>query len=115
MGSNSSERKAGVLVPMYAASVVVVVFIVLAACAELCDGVAVVDVYRLVQYDISGVPFGSRLASLNHHAGSSIFSSTAYTAGTVADASRTVLILPLRELDLSVIKGAVFGLYWKSV
>lgn len=106
----TSERKVGVLEPMYSASVMVVVLIVLAACAELCDGVTVVDVYRLVQYDISGVPFGSRIASLNHHAGSSLFSS-ASSAATAADVSRTVLILPLRELNISVIRGTSNEVY----
>ncbi|KAB2606102.1 nicalin-1-like [Pyrus ussuriensis x Pyrus communis] len=30
----------------------------------------VVDMYRLIQYNISDAPFGSRLTNLNHHAGS---------------------------------------------
>ncbi|XP_027183934.1 nicalin-1 [Coffea eugenioides] len=105
----SSERKsAGVLEPtMYTASMMaMVVLIVLAACADLCDGVTVVDVYRLVQYDLAGVPFGSRFASLNHHAASSLFSSGAGSGNSAAaaDLSRTVLILPLRELNLTLIR-----------
>ncbi|KAH6814734.1 M28 Zn-peptidase nicastrin [Perilla frutescens var. frutescens] len=60
-----------------------------------CDAVTVVDVYRLVQYDIAGVPLGSRLAALNHHAASSS------SAAAAADLSRTVLILPVRELNLT--------------
>lgn len=75
------------------------------ACVELCDAVTVVDVYRLVQYDLAGVPFGSRLAALNHHAGSSLLSSSA-AAGAAADLSRTVLILPVRELNLTFIRGS---------
>lgn len=106
----SSERKsAGVFEPtLYTASVMaVVVLIVLTACAELCDGVTVVDVYRLVQYDLAGVPFGSRIASLNHHAASSLFSPGSSGSGSSgsADLSRTVLILPLRELNLTLIRG----------
>lgn len=71
---------------------------ILVTCVELCDAVAVVDVYRLIQYDIAGVPFGSRLASLNHHAGSSLF-----TPG--ADLSRTVVMIPVTELNITFIRG----------
>ncbi|KAL1361393.1 uncharacterized protein LOC107476395 isoform X1 [Arachis duranensis] len=77
-------------------SVIALVF-VLVACVELCDGATVVDVYRLIQYDISGAPFGSRLAGLNHHATSLHFSPH-------ADLSRTVLLIPLREFNISFVK-----------
>ncbi|PNY00505.1 nicalin-1-like protein, partial [Trifolium pratense] len=77
-------------------SVIALVFI-LVACVDLCDGATVVDVYRLIQYDMSGVPFGSRLASLNHHAASLHFSPH-------ADLSRTVLLIPLRELNMSFVQ-----------
>ncbi|CAI8616251.1 unnamed protein product [Vicia faba] len=77
-------------------SVIALVFI-LVACVDFCDGATVVDVYRLIQYDISGVPFGSRLASLNHHAASLHFSPH-------ADLSRTVLLIPLRELNMSFVQ-----------
>ncbi|WVZ03887.1 hypothetical protein V8G54_024693 [Vigna mungo] len=77
-------------------SVIALVFI-LVACVDLCDGATVVDVYRLIQYDMSGVPFGSRLASLNHHAASLHFSPH-------TDLSRTVLLIPLRELNMSFVK-----------
>ncbi|KAH9699616.1 Nicalin [Citrus sinensis] len=76
-------------------SMLALVFI-LVACVELCDAATVVDVYRLIQYDISGVPFGSRLASLNHHAGSLHFSPG-------ADLSRTVVMIPVRELNISFV------------
>ncbi|XP_015872427.3 uncharacterized protein LOC107409503 [Ziziphus jujuba] len=76
---------------------VIALVLVLFACVELCDGATVVDVYRLIQYDISGVPFGSRLAGLNHHAGSLHFPPG-------SDLSRTVLIIPLRELNISFVK-----------
>lgn len=87
--------KPAVLDPMYYP--IIALLIALIACVELSDAVTAVDVYRLVQYDISGVPFGSRLATLNHHAGSSLFGSD--------DLSRTVLILPVRELNLTLITG----------
>ncbi|KAE9616761.1 hypothetical protein Lal_00034485 [Lupinus albus] len=77
-------------------SVFALVF-VLVACVELCDAATVVDVYRLIQYDMSGVPFGSRLASLNHHAASLHFSPH-------SDLSRSVLLIPLRELNISFVK-----------
>jgi hypothetical protein len=91
-------RKAGereMLESVY--SMIALVF-VLVACVELCDAATVVDVYRLIQYDISGVPFGSRLAALNHHAGS-------LHSAPGADLSRTVLIIPVRDLDISFVKG----------
>ncbi|KAF3633759.1 putative E3 ubiquitin-protein ligase PUB23-like [Capsicum annuum] len=88
----NSLRKQALLDPMYYP--VITLLITLIACVEFSDAVTAVDVYRLVQYDISGVPFGSRLSALNHHAGSSLFGS---------DLSRTVLILPVRELNLTLI------------
>ncbi|KAL2557354.1 Nicalin [Forsythia ovata] len=95
-----NSKPSSVLIdPVY--SSMITLLIIVMACVEICDAVTVVDVYRLVQYDIGGVPFGSRLASLNHHAGSSLFSSS---SGAAADLSRTVLILPVRELNLTFIK-----------
>ncbi|KAJ8750234.1 hypothetical protein K2173_014149 [Erythroxylum novogranatense] len=76
-------------------SIIPLVFI-LVACVELCDAATVVDVYRLIQYDISGVPFGSRLAALNHHASSLHFP-------PAADLSRTVLMIPIREINISFV------------
>ncbi|KAG9128973.1 hypothetical protein Leryth_014743 [Lithospermum erythrorhizon] len=70
--------------------------LLIAAVIELSDAVAVVDVYRLVQYDLAGLPFGSRVAALNHHAASAFFSP--------ADLSRTVILLPLKELELAFIR-----------
>ncbi|CAI9768582.1 unnamed protein product [Fraxinus pennsylvanica] len=95
-----NPRPSSVLIdPVYSSMITLLILVM--ACVEICDAVTVVDVYRLVQYDIGGVPFGSRLASLNHHAGSSLFSSS---SGAAADLSRTVLILPVRELNLTFIK-----------
>lgn len=92
------QRKAGtrevVLDSVY--SMIALVF-VLVACVELCDAATVVDVYRLIQYDMSGAPFGSRLATLNHHAASLHFPPG-------ADLSRTVLMIPLRELNISFVR-----------
>ncbi|KAK9050696.1 hypothetical protein SSX86_030334 [Deinandra increscens subsp. villosa] len=77
-------------------SLIALVFILI-ACVELCDASTVVDVYRLIQYDISGAPFGSRLASLNHHAASS-------RSAPGSDLSRTVAVLSLRELNETFIR-----------
>ncbi|KAG2328026.1 hypothetical protein Bca4012_037067 [Brassica carinata] len=76
------------------------IMLILVACVDLCDAATVVDVYRLIQYDISGVPFGSRFSSLNHHA-----ASLSFQRG--ADLSRSVLILPLRELDLGFLQDYI--------
>ncbi|KAL4182992.1 hypothetical protein AMTRI_Chr11g152960 [Amborella trichopoda] len=84
-------------------SVLALVF-VLMACVELCDASAVMDVYRLIQYDLSGSPFGSRRASLNHHAGSALFS-----PGT--DLSRTVIMVPVRELNITLLRDYLTNKY----
>ncbi|XP_022728891.1 nicalin-1-like isoform X1 [Durio zibethinus] len=77
-------------------SMIALLFI-LVACIELCNAAAAVDVYRLIQYDMSGSPFGSRFAALNHHAASLHFPPG-------ADLSRTVLIIPLRELNITFVR-----------
>ena len=74
----------------------VVVALVLLACVDLCGGATVVDVYRLIQYDVASVPFGSRFAALNHHAAS---------LSSSDDLSRSVLLLPLRQLNLTLVAG----------
>lgn len=73
---------------------------ILFACVELCDAATVVDVYRLIQYDLAGVPFGSRFARLNHNAAYGEF-----VPGT--DLSRSVVIIPLREVNLTFIKECI--------
>ncbi|KAG9153564.1 hypothetical protein Leryth_008510 [Lithospermum erythrorhizon] len=87
-----------ILDPMYKIIYLVLIIVVF---VELSDAVSVVDVYRLVQYDIGGVPYGSRFAYLNHHAASSL---VPYITSAAVDLSRTALILPLRELNLSFIQ-----------
>uniref|UniRef100_A0A2P2LI88 Nicalin n=1 Tax=Rhizophora mucronata TaxID=61149 RepID=A0A2P2LI88_RHIMU len=94
MSARKPLRQGEVLESMY--SMIALVFI-LVACVELCDAATVVDVYRLIQYDISGVPFGSRLASLNHHAASLHFAPG-------ADVSRAVLMIPVREMNITFVR-----------
>ncbi|CAH9133612.1 unnamed protein product [Cuscuta epithymum] len=93
-------------------SVTVLVF-VLVACIELSDAATLDDVYHLVEYDLSGIPYGSRLASLNHRASSSLLSSTS-GHGSIVDLSQSVIMLPLRELNLTLIKGFTKILKQKS-
>lgn len=81
-------------------SSVMALCLVLLACVELGDAATAVDVYRLIQYDLAGAPFGSRFANLNHHAASSLTDSN-------ADLSRTVVIIPVSELDVSSIKDYI--------
>ncbi|XP_010425851.1 PREDICTED: nicalin-1 isoform X2 [Camelina sativa] len=99
---SKQRHRVMVLASMYP---VVALMLILVACVELCDAATVVDVYRLIQYDISGydisgVPFGSRFSSLNHHA-----ASLSFQRG--ADLSRSVLILPLRELDIGFVQDYI--------
>ncbi|KAL9247327.1 hypothetical protein vseg_020769 [Gypsophila vaccaria] len=75
---------------------------IVVACVELGDAATAVDVYRLIQYDLAGVPFGSRFAAVNHHAGSSL-------SAVAGDLSRTVVILPLRRLNLSSVQDYIDG------
>ncbi|KAK8489187.1 hypothetical protein V6N13_010749 [Hibiscus sabdariffa] len=91
---NSGAGHRGLQESMY--SVISLVFI-LVACVELCDAAAALNVYRLIQYDMSGSAFGSRFAALNHHAASLHFPSG-------ADLSRTVLIIPLSELNITFVR-----------
>ncbi|PWA85633.1 nicalin [Artemisia annua] len=110
MESSSSSLK-----KMYSMIIYIILIAAVSLSVELCDAsTVVVDVYRLIQYDIAGSPFGSRLASLNHHAASSslLLSST-------TDLSRAVLVPPLTELNhhTSFINGPddVFDLSEPSV
>lgn len=81
-------------------SSVIALCLVVLACVELGDAATAVDVYRLIQYDLAGSPFGSRLSSLNHHAASSLTTPN-------ADLSRAVVIMPIRDLHLSSVKDYI--------
>ncbi|KAL6205254.1 hypothetical protein ACLB2K_022516 [Fragaria x ananassa] len=93
MGHGNKPGQRQVLESVYSA---IALFFILVACVELCDAATVVDVYRLIQYDMSGAQFGSRLANLNHHAGS-------LHSPPGSDLSRTVLIIPLRDLNITFV------------
>ncbi|XP_008784054.2 nicalin-like [Phoenix dactylifera] len=81
---------------------VVALVLVLVACVELGDAATAVDVYRLIQYDLAGVPYGSRLAGLNHHACAPPFAPG-------ADLSRTVVMMPVRELNLTFLREYIIN------
>lgn len=91
-------------------SSVIALCLVVLACVELGDAATAVDVYRLIQYDLAGAPFGSRVANLNHHAVSSLSASN-------ADLSRTVVIIPIADLDVSSIEGflLLFALHFDQL
>ena len=88
-------------------STVIGLSLVLLGCIKLGDAATAVDVYRLIQYDLAGSPFGSRLSNLNHHAVSSL------NAPNV-DLSRAVVIIPIHDLHLylSSIQGFYFIFYF---
>ncbi|KAF3339504.1 hypothetical protein FCM35_KLT16975 [Carex littledalei] len=70
------------------------------ACVELGDAASAVHVYRLIQYDLAGVPLGSRISGLNHHA-------ISFPLDPDADLSRSALVVPLLDLDLSFLRGTI--------
>ncbi|XP_008799665.2 nicalin-like [Phoenix dactylifera] len=81
---------------------VVALVLILVACVELGDAATAVDVYRLIQYDLAGMPYGSRHAGLNHHAG-------AFPFAPGADLSRTVVMMPVRELNLTLLQEYIIN------
>ncbi|KAI4382239.1 hypothetical protein MLD38_008227 [Melastoma candidum] len=97
MGMDPNRRCSNRLIVAESVYPVVALAFMLFACFELCGAATVVDVYRLIQYDISGAPFGSRLAGINHHA-----SSLSFAPGS--DLSRSVLVVPLRELNMTFVR-----------
>ncbi|XP_039122110.1 LOW QUALITY PROTEIN: nicalin-like [Dioscorea cayenensis subsp. rotundata] len=96
----AARRRAGREEVLDSIYIIVAQVLILVACVELCDAASVVDVYRLIQYDLSGAPLGSRLAGLNHHAGAAPFASG-------ADLSRTAVIMPIRELNLTFLRDYI--------
>lgn len=76
----------------------VVALVVMLMSMVVTDAAAVVDVYRMIQYDLRGTPMGSRRAPLNHHATSGLD-----VAG--ADLSRAVVILPVLKVNITSLNG----------
>ena len=78
----------------------VVALVVMVMSMALADAAAVVDVYRMIQYDLRGAPVGSRRSALNHHATSGLD-----VAG--ADLSRAVVILPALKVNITSLNGTL--------
>lgn len=78
----------------------VVALVTLLMSMVVADAAAVVDVYRMIQYDLRGTPMGSRRAPLNHHATSGL-----EVPG--ADLSRAVVILPVLKVNITTLNGSV--------
>lgn len=87
-----ARRQQQVMARALVALVTVLVSVVVAEAAT------VVDVYRMIQYDLGGAPMGSRRAALNHHATSGL-------AVPGADLSRAVVILPALKVDTTSLNG----------
>ncbi|CAM6095730.1 unnamed protein product [Calypogeia fissa] len=75
---------------------VVALLCVVAAYIEICDAASVVDVYRLIQYDLRGAPLGSRRAIINHHATSGL-------SVPGSDVARQVVILPVEKANVTLL------------
>ncbi|GAQ80052.1 Nicastrin [Klebsormidium nitens] len=65
---------------------------ILASCVEGVDSSSVVDVFRMVQYDLGGKPLGSRKAGLNQHVSSGL-------ALPGADIARATIVMPVGSIN----------------
>lgn len=95
----------GILV-LRTASVAIFVFFAffsLFSFSVLSDAAAVMDVYRMIQYDIGGSPFGCRRSALNFYASSS------GTAISDADLARAVIVMPVNSVDFSLLDDIING------
>ncbi|KAL3682790.1 hypothetical protein R1sor_000812 [Riccia sorocarpa] len=89
------KERSGMMV-LSVRAVAALLVVVAVAYIEICDAAAVVDVYRMIQYDFQGTPFGSRRAAVNHHATSGL-------SVTGSDLSRTVVILPVDKANVTLL------------
>ncbi|KAJ7546767.1 hypothetical protein O6H91_08G053800 [Diphasiastrum complanatum] len=78
--------------------ILVVLLCCMVAFIEICDAASVFDVYRVIQYDLRGIPLGSRRGSLNHYASSGI-------SVPGVDLARTVVIAPLKQVNITLLNG----------
>ncbi|GBG74253.1 hypothetical protein CBR_g17963 [Chara braunii] len=85
-----------------ACHVIVAAVCLLATCIEMSDAAAVVDVYRMIQYDLNGSPFGSRRAALNQHASAGL-----QIPGS--DLARAVIVMPINKIDMDLINAGEEG------
>jgi hypothetical protein len=75
-----------------------IVACIVASCVEGVDSSSVVDVFRMVQYDLGGKPLGSRKAGLNQH----ISSGLAVPGGDIA---RAVIVMPVESINETLLNG----------
>ncbi|CAI6005866.1 unnamed protein product [Closterium sp. NIES-64] len=71
----------------------------------LSDAASVVDVYRMIQYDLGGAPFGSRKASFSLYASSGLSTS----AASEADLMRAVIVMPIQRINFTLLDEVVAG------
>ncbi|CAI5483683.1 unnamed protein product [Closterium sp. Yama58-4] len=71
----------------------------------LSDAASVVDVYRMIQYDLGGAPFGSRKASFSLYASSGLTTS----AASEADLMRAVIVMPIQRINFTLLDEVVAG------
>lgn len=71
---------------------------ILASCVEGVDSSSVVDVFRMVQYDLGGKPLGSRKAGLNQHISSGL-------ALPGADIARATIVMPVGSINETLFNG----------
>ncbi|CAI7783699.1 unnamed protein product, partial [Closterium sp. NIES-53] len=71
----------------------------------LSDAASVVDVYRMIQYDLGGAPFGSRKASFSLYASSGL----ATSAASEADLMRAVIVMPIQRINFTLLDEVVAG------
>lgn len=66
-------------------------------CFEASAAATVVDVYRMIQYDIAGSPFGARKSLLNAYA------SSGQANLTDLELARAAVITPILDLNLTLL------------
>eukprot|EP00242_Pyramimonas_sp_CCMP2087_P010392 CAMPEP_0198215062 /NCGR_PEP_ID=MMETSP1445-20131203/46636_1 /TAXON_ID=36898 /ORGANISM="Pyramimonas sp., Strain CCMP2087" /LENGTH=285 /DNA_ID=CAMNT_0043890583 /DNA_START=225 /DNA_END=1079 /DNA_ORIENTATION=+ len=74
-----------------------VIFLLLSLVCVMVDAASVMDVHRLIQYDLHGEPLGSRKSNVNQYAS---------LAGGPKN-GRSVVVLPLAEVDVAVVNELV--------
>lgn len=85
-----------------AAYIVFLLVCVMASSFIFSDAASVVDVYRLIQYDLRGQPFGSRRAGLSQHASSGLD-----VPG--ADLARAVVLMSVSDLNHTLLNEVLQG------
>ncbi|GJP56809.1 hypothetical protein CLOM_g15855 [Closterium sp. NIES-68] len=101
----SRARPAASLQAVLALQAAVALIGALMAFPVLSDAASVVDVYRMIQYDLGGAPFGSRKASFSLYASSGLSTS----AASEADLMRAVIVVPIQRINFTLLDEVVAG------